>query len=278
MARATEAHYAIFCLEHTPDEPNTRLLDTTKYPPAIEVKVAGEPWTYLTCPRLPAPKQQQTDIPPIAHNDSLVIAIDGSWRHARAPSARGAIGVFVHAASKLNVSRETFEPLYAPTNQRVRLHAAIAALELAQQVKCRNSRPGQPDGPFRRLRRLVLKTDTRGVIDVVLDVERWDGCVLPFLPSIDCQSVRCALFVALADPCDRSRSARRHSANSDLIDRLMAAIQELEGSGVRVQFWLVSKLNSEEACRLAKDALAEPEREMSTTAASGGDRLNAAGY
>lgn len=67
----------------------------------------------------------------------------------------------------------------------------------------------------------------------------------------------------------RSRSARRHAANSDLIDRLMAAIQELEGQGVRVQFWLVPKFKNEKACRLAREALANSKRDTSKMAASG---------
>ena len=176
MICTTDTHYSIFCLDPYADERNTRLLNAGKvHPHPIEIALVGEPWTYLSCPHLDQFDDDRDTDHVVAHNDSIVLAIDGRYRFDAVTSTRGAIGIFVHADSELNVSREIHEPNYKPTRQRTKLHAALAGLELAASVRSRNDLAGQPDGPFRRLRHVVLKADAPDLFHGMRDWERWEG-------------------------------------------------------------------------------------------------------
>lgn len=181
MVCAQGAHYTIFCLEHPPNDNNSCVLDITNYPPPIQIEVAGQPWTYLSCPDPRRFKQGESGSHLTAHNDAIVLAIDGTCRDPASPGARAAVGIFVHRDSELNVGRIVHEPDVRTTLQRAQLLAVLAALDLVKWVRSRNDLPDQPDGPLRRLRRVVLKTDARYVIKGSANwfpEELSNGCVL----------------------------------------------------------------------------------------------------
>lgn len=143
--------------------------------------------------------------------------------------------VFFHDENDLN---EGLALADAYTSQRADLHAALHALKLAKRIRQRNKRgPCPPRGPYRKLRRVVLKTNSMYLVEAMTEhIHRWNanGYI---------------------------NAKGQNVVNEDLFRKLDDAVEDLEDSNVVVQFWHVSKRQNEDAHDLANEALDEADRE-----------------
>lgn len=123
-------------------------------------------WTFLVCP---AKKNNVKDVySNIAHDDAIVIAVDGACHNNGKENAKASIGVFVHRNSPWNrsillstIQASSSQPNQRQTSQRAELHAYREALKIAISIKKRNNRQvSETFGPYHSLRRVVVKTDS----------------------------------------------------------------------------------------------------------------------
>ena len=164
----------------------------------------------------------------VVHRDAIVIAVKGCCRGNGQASSRGSIGVFFHERTRLNRSLKVEE---ARTSQRADLLAAIRALKIAVVVRTKYAgRPG-PLGPWRKLRRVVVKTNSRYVIDgMTVWMAKWEG--------------------------NGWRNAKgKDVVNEELFRRLEGLVRKLEKLMVGVQWWCVEREANWEAWALADGAL-----------------------
>ena len=201
----------------------TRTLLNSECGSQCEVHCCSDPWTYVTCPAATEWCVDHDDYDWVAHNDAIVIATDGACRDNGRPYARSGIGVFFHEYSDLNYAGMVdLETPYGHTSQRAELLAAIKALEIAAWIRRENPaggafRLGKPPGPLRRLRRVVLKADSRYLVDAMTDwIFKWRDN-------------------------DYTNSRGEPVVNEDLFERLEEAVVTLNNMDVDVQFWHVSR-------------------------------------
>lgn len=201
--------------------PVSRLLKEARYQGNIETTFGIDYWTYLRCPA-----SRRFDI---AHLDSIVVAVKGICRGNGKHDARGAIGVFYHDDHRWNEGTEDAD---AFTSQRADLHAALAALNDVRRIRERNKRwPCPAPGPWRRLRRVVVKTNSMYLVEAMTEhIERWNANGF-----VDAKG--------------------GWVVNRDLFRKMDGLIDDLNAAGVTVQFWHVSKDENREATDLANEAL-----------------------
>jgi ribonuclease HI len=179
-------------------------------PSSRPVEVPSGPWAFARCR------------PTSAHDDEIVIAVDG---RRRPDSATGgppaAIGVCVGDNSPLNISR----PLWDPDDNdkyRPKLRAAVAALELVLDIVTRADTHYAAHAAYLangRLRQLILKTDSHylhGGLSSSMARWRENG------------------FVTVTG---------KRIKNDGLFRQLDRLLSNLETSGVTVLFWLVERVD-----------------------------------
>lgn len=200
--------------------PSSRRIQRLRGVIPLEITYKKHYWTYLCC---------QYDPVEVAHHDSIIVAVKGACRGNGKDDARGAIGVFFHEGNLLNRAPALPD---AYTSQRADLLAALRALEIALKIRKRNKAPVLfPPGPYRRLRRVVVKTNSGYLLDAVDEhIDRWKE--------------------------NGYRNAKGQPVvNEDLFRQLDAVMQRLEEEKVAVQFYSVDKAENEVAYDLANAAL-----------------------
>lgn len=176
-------------------------------------------FTFLAC----------SDEDDVAHTDSIVIAVKGICRGNGTADSRGAAAVFFHENSNNN---RTLTPIDVNTSQRADLRAALKVLRMALRIRARNKqRPCPPPGPYRRLRRVMIKTNSKYLVDAMVShIDRWNGN-------------------------GYINAKGENVVNEDLFRKLDDAREDLEDQNVVVQFWRVPKCANCDATDLANAAL-----------------------
>ena len=197
-----------------------------------EVHCGSDPWTYVRCTAKTewCPNHEEHEW--LAHNDAIVIATDGACRDSGHPNAQSGLGVFFHENSNLNRAEIILDtPVH--TNQRAELLAGLAALNIAIDIRSQNldlstSTPKQPVGPFRRLRNVVIKTDSKYLVDAMTNwIFAWRG--------------------------NGFKNSRGDAVrNVDLLRELEDAVDFLNDIDVWVRFWHVPRAENGVADWLAK--------------------------
>lgn len=154
----------------------------------------------------------------------IIIAVDGACRGNGRPDAVAAYGIFFGPRSSYNKACILSEENIRPTSQRAELTAGIKALEAVRRLAALTI---LPEG----LKRIIIKTDSEylfwGAVDWVF---RWrdNGWI---------------------------NAKGRPVVNRDLFQRLDDQIEELEDSGIMVQFRRVPRWQNREADAAANEAL-----------------------
>jgi ribonuclease HI len=198
---------------------------------AVETDWAKRYWTFLCCPtETCTTHRHERD----AHNDAIIIAVDGACRGNGRPWARSGAGVFFHRDNWRWNKAVVLEDEYN-TSQRAELFACSLALRLAATLR-RGNPVGRHKlrvcaGPSRRLRRVVIKADSEYLVKSMTDwVEKWRDNGYE-----NCRGLPVT--------------------NADMFRHIDAAIFELNRLGVEVQFWHVRREENREADCLANAAL-----------------------
>lgn len=178
MAYTEWYHSDYTCRQLHGSRDSSRLFDEDDYPWDIEAQYEDDPWTYLTCPHEQEYDFEYNDETVIAHRDSIIISVDGACRGNGGPGARSGIGVFVHKNSSMNHASVISTP-YTHTSQRAELYAGLQGLRVAKAIKESNPRPRDRNinapGPYRKLRRVVIKADSKYVVSGMTDWTcRWE--------------------------------------------------------------------------------------------------------
>lgn len=198
----------------------------------VETTYEAEWWTLVTCP---------TDYCNIhdnksdAHIDSVVIAVDGACRNNGRADAEASAGIFFHRDNhqwnEAIVLSDEFR-----TNQQAELFAGLKALQIAGRLRELNpSRSGRNvyrrKGPMRRLRRVVIKSDSSYLVNAMTDwINKWKQ--------------------------NGFRNCRGLPVtNAGLFRQIDEEIETLNGMDVEVQFWHVLRGQNEMADCLANAAL-----------------------
>lgn len=210
------------------------------YQCAVQAELPSEPWTFLACPERSRSRSLTCTLcgreAHTAHRDAIVISVDGACRGNGTPYAESGIGVFFHRDSAFNRAKRVRTP-YAHTSQRAELHAGLEALTLAREIWGENPRKGTsrsmlpPPGPLRKLRRVVVRADSKYLVD---GMSSW-------------------IFKWRENGYRNCRGTE--VVNGDLFQKLEGLVAELEGEGVDVQFWHVKRWDNSMADWLANAAL-----------------------
>ncbi|KAK4539590.1 hypothetical protein LTR36_010526 [Oleoguttula mirabilis] len=221
-----------FSCSHRTRRFGDRLFNYIDYGVQVETTWAEEWWTLVTCPEEVCDNHHgESD----AHIDSVIIAVDGACRNNGGPGARAAAGIFFHRDND-QWNQAILIDDKNPTSQRAELVAAREALALA--IRLRHLNPSysrrsvyRRKGPTRRLRRVVIKSDSAYVVNAMTDwIDTWKQ--------------------------NGFRNCRGLPvANESLFRSIDEHIKTLNGIDVEVQFWHVPRGQNEEADLLANAAL-----------------------
>nr|POE54144.1 ribonuclease h [Quercus suber] len=196
----------------------------------IETTLHDQPWTFLAC------RDQNCSGGRFAHSDALVVSTKGACKCNGRPWADGAVGVFFHHnADGWNQSMRLPTDM-VHTNHRAELFAGILALRLVAEIRARNPSGRKRTqhacaGPLRRLRRVIIKTDSAYMAQ---DMTEW---------MHNWQQYGWA------------NQLRANIGNADLFRQLEDLVMQLSERGVQVQFAYVPESENGSAGRLAKAAL-----------------------
>lgn len=201
-----------------------RDFDLDEYDLGVERR--GSLWTFVACPE----KEEIYDYH-AAHDDAIVIAVDGACRDNGRPYAKAAIGIFVHRDNYWNRA-SLFEDDQVATSQRAELFAGLKTLKIAKRIRERNSNPRyRSPGPYRRLRRVVIKSDSVFLVSGMTQwIYKWRNN-----GYINCRGLPVC--------------------NEDRFRQLEEAVEDLNDMDVQVQFWHVRRGDNEVADCLANAAL-----------------------
>ena len=165
-----------------------------------------------------------------AHNDAIVIAVDGACRNNGKPKAKVGTGICFHRDNWRWNSAVTLDDAYN-TSQRAELYAGWLALSLAAKLRRNNPLGGKKlrvcNWPSRRLRRVVIKADSKYLVK---GMTSW-------------------IYKWRANGYENCRGLS--VTNADLFKRLDQAVEDLNGMNVEVQFWHVGR-DSNRVCRLSR--------------------------
>lgn len=144
----------------------------------VEAQFRSDPWTYIACPHEFDYDQDCDEDKVTAHRDSIIISVDGACRGNGGPYARSGIGVFLHRDSQHNYASLVNTP-HIHTSQRAELYAGLQGLEVAKWIKNVNPRKGDrdigPPGPCRKLRRVVIKADSKYLVSAMTEwIHKWE--------------------------------------------------------------------------------------------------------
>ena len=205
-----------------------RLFDTSKYAnfTATNSTVCHQsptgPWYEITSPEQCACCGQKKGIP-----GSIVIGIDGSYQH-QSENTPATCAVYFHPANKFNDSWMFADK--TNTSHRAELTAALMALRIAHQIRKRNPNLTESEslacgnvGPETRLRQVLIKTDSEGLVDAMM--------------------------------LGMYTSANKPWKDADLLKSIDDEVEALNGQGVRVQFLHVPRVENAMADYLAKSRL-----------------------
>ena len=213
-----------------------RDFDADEHEFGVETEYGNSPFTFLSCPDQESYcEDHDYDCEPIAHIDAIVIAVDGACRGNGHPGAMAATGVFFHRNSRHNAASIVNDGMI-PTNQRAELHAGLTALEATKRIRCCNAKgTGEgriwPRGPLRKLRRVVIKSDSKFLVDGMTDwIYKWRSN-------------------------DYTSSKGLPVANQDLFKQIEQAVEELNDLKVAVQFWHVGREQNRVADLIANTGL-----------------------
>lgn len=202
-----------------------RDFDENDYVEGVERR--GLLWTFVACP-----DEEEFSHDQVAHDDAIIIAVDGACRNNGRPYAEASIGIFVHRDNYWNEASKLEDDDQVATNQRAELSAGLRALKIATSIRQRNSIPRyRPPGPYRMLRRVVIKSDSAYLVKGMTEwIYGWrnNGYI-------------------------NSRGSA--VCNSDLFKQLEEAVDDLNDMDVQVQFWHVRRADNEVADCLANAAL-----------------------
>lgn len=207
-----------------------RAFDAAEHVVAVETTQGSSPWTFVSCPN-EVKDCEEHGPEAIAHNGAIIIAVDGACRGNGTPNARAATGVFFHPNNHGNQA-SLLQGTQPQTNQRAELTAALSALKIATRIRARNFKKYHaPRGPYRKLRRVVIKTDSsylvKGITNYIYDW-RLNG-----FTNIHGRPVK----------------------NKYLFLQIDRAITVLNRMQTAVQFWYVPRGQNQDADRLANEAL-----------------------
>ncbi|WEW57670.1 ribonuclease H [Emydomyces testavorans] len=177
-------------------------------------------WVYLGCPFSPFCELHR-QFP--AHDDCIVIAVDGACWNNGGPNASAAIGVFVGPGNKHNISRTV--DFDVPTNQKAELTAGLNGLITALNLR-KESRNAD-----NRVSIVVIKSDSEYLVKAMTEwILKWkrNGYT-------NCKG--------------------RPVANKSIFLAIEEEFCALEQRGVEVLFWHVPREYNAEADELASRAL-----------------------
>lgn len=136
---------------------------------AVETDWAKRYWAFLCCPtETCTTHRHERD----AHNDAIIIAVDGVCGGNGRPWARSGAGVFFHRDNWRLDQAVVLEDEYN-TSQRAELFACSLALRSALDIR-RSKRRGlarlrKCPGPSTRLRRVIIKSDSAYLVQSMTD-------------------------------------------------------------------------------------------------------------
>nr|POE63306.1 ribonuclease h [Quercus suber] len=195
-----------------------------------ETTLHDQPWTFLAC------RDQYCNGGKGAHTDALVVSTKGACKCNGRPWADGAVGVFFHRkADGWNQSMRLPTDM-VHTNHRAELFAGILALRVVAEIRARNPSGRKRTqhacaGPLRRLRRVIIKTDSAYMAQ---DMTEW---------------------IYNWQQYGRASQMRANIGNADLFRELEDLVMQLFARGVQVQFVYVPESENGPAGELASAAL-----------------------
>lgn len=196
----------------------------------VETTLPDQAWTFLACP------DQCCSGPKLAHTDAIVVSTKGACKCNGRPWADGAIGVFFHPNADGWNQAVRLPADMVHTNQRAELYAGMLALRVVAEIRARNPSGRKrmqyaTSGPLRRLRRVIIKTDSAYLAH---DMSEW---------------------IYNWEQYGFTNQQRSNIGNADLFRQIEDLVLALHDLGVRVQFWHVPKAENQSAERLAGVAL-----------------------
>ena len=195
----------------------------------VETQRDGHPWTFVSC-ALDRNNGERT-----AHNDAIVIAVDGACRDNGRYNARGGYGVYFHDDNDEYNEIGLLPDDVAQTNQRAELTAGLVALRIANRIKQRNYGGRfvgkRRFGPLQCLNHIVIKADSEYLVKGMTTwIDKWRNN---------------GFLNARGVPV----------TNQDLFECLDEEISDLNDMDVQVDFWHVRRAENAEADCLANAAL-----------------------
>ncbi|KAI7348036.1 hypothetical protein KC320_g6861 [Hortaea werneckii] len=207
-----------------------RLMTKDRAGVPIETSWGGQWWTLLSCPIKECDRHYDE---PVAHIDTVIIAVDGACRDNGKPYAKAGYGVFFHRDNHpWNECKKLANAVN--TSQQAELAAGLIGLRRAKRLTLLNTdrcdRPRRP-GPMRKLRRVIIKADSAYLVNAMTKwVFKWRNN-------------------------NYTNCRGRPVKNAALFRKLDAELQELAELGVHVQFLHVRREQNREADLLANAAL-----------------------